>query len=157
MRNEWNWNTEKINRSKISFFIKRLFLFITFGICEILFHDCCVVETRKGGVPWWCGGLRIWRCHCSSLGHCCGMGLSPGLGTYMCLGCSPHEKERPRDTERNRERERTRKGEREGQGKERCMFKEEDCCEFLGSVTMLSTHKDVFFSLFSNVNLHSKK
>ena len=38
------------------------------------------IRKRNFGVPWWCSGLRIWRCyHCDS-GHCRGVGLIPGLG-----------------------------------------------------------------------------
>ena len=43
------------------------------------------------GIPLSCGGLRIWHCHCSSLGHCCGVGSIPGPGTSTCHGCSPQK------------------------------------------------------------------
>ena len=32
----------------------------------------------------WCHWLRIWCCHCNSLGHCCGAKWSPGLGISTC-------------------------------------------------------------------------
>ena len=38
------------------------------------------------GIPFWCSGLRIRHCHCSSSGHYCGAGSIPGLGTSMCQG-----------------------------------------------------------------------
>jgi len=40
----------------------------------------------KIGVPLWSKRLRIWHCHCSSLGRCCGMGLIPSLRITYC-GC----------------------------------------------------------------------
>ena len=36
----------------------------------------------------WCSGLRIWRCHCSSLGCCFGTGSVPDLGTSARCRCS---------------------------------------------------------------------
>ena len=39
-------------------------------------------------VPWWCTGLRIWHCHCSSSSHCCGRGSIPGPGTFACWRCA---------------------------------------------------------------------
>ena len=44
------------------------------------------------GVPLWHSGLRIWCCHCSSLGHCCGAGSIPGPGTSICYGCGQKKK-----------------------------------------------------------------
>ena len=41
-------------------------------------------KVMSHGVPWWLSGLRIWHCHCSSLGYCCGVGLIPGLRTSTC-------------------------------------------------------------------------
>ena len=38
------------------------------------------------GVPLWCSGLRIWRCHCSGSGCCCDVGLIHSLGTSTCGG-----------------------------------------------------------------------
>ena len=54
--------------------------------------------------------LRIWYCHCSSLGHCCGMGLISSLGTSICPGCVQKRKE-------GRDGGRGRKG--KGKGKKR--------------------------------------
>ena len=38
--------------------------------------------------------LRIWHCHCSSLGHCCGAGSVPGPGTSTCHRWGQKKKER---------------------------------------------------------------
>ena len=39
------------------------------------------------GVPLWCSGLKIWRCHCSGSGCLCGAGSIPGLGSSACCMC----------------------------------------------------------------------
>ena len=41
---------------------------------------------RVSGLLLRCSGLRIWYCHCSSLGGCCGPGLIPDPGTSTCHG-----------------------------------------------------------------------
>ena len=47
------------------------------------------IKEEHVGVPLWCSGLRVWCCHCSSLGHCCGWGSIPGPGTFKCGAHSP--------------------------------------------------------------------
>ena len=44
----------------------------------------CLFRTSSLGVPLRCHQLRIWHCHCSSLGHCSGRSSVPGPGTSTC-------------------------------------------------------------------------
>ena len=37
-------------------------------------------DKKRGGVPWWPSGLRIWHCYCR------GMGSIPGLRDALCHG-----------------------------------------------------------------------
>jgi len=55
------------------------------GVPSIIFK-MSLLRNKKNGVPFWCSGLRIWLCHCSSSGHCSDAGLIPGLGTSTCPG-----------------------------------------------------------------------
>ena len=49
--------------------------FATMGTPGWVFLLC--KKNRVLGVLLWYSGLRIWCCHCSSLGRCCGMGFDP--------------------------------------------------------------------------------
>ena len=73
------------------FVLTSIFIWVTFifvvkrMIDQIVSHD--IKLKLHFTVSWWCGGLRIWDCHCGGLGCCCGMGLISGLGTTYCV-CS---------------------------------------------------------------------
>ena len=56
------------------------------------------LKGEVAGVPLWHSGLRIWHCHCSSLGHCSGVSLIPGLGTYICYAYSLKKKEEEKES-----------------------------------------------------------
>ena len=43
----------------------------------------------KQGVPLWCSGLRIWRCHCGGQVCCCDLGSIPGPGSSDALHLPP--------------------------------------------------------------------
>lgn len=49
------------------------------------------VKTVFSGAPWWCSGLGIRHCHCSSSGRCHGAGSIPGPGTST-PGTQPKKK-----------------------------------------------------------------
>ena len=52
----------------------------------------CFFFSCNVGVSLWYSGLKIWHCHCSSLGPCCGVALIPGPGTSICHRSGKKEK-----------------------------------------------------------------
>ena len=77
-----NWTTNNKNSFfKFADYILRFF-----------FNLISSLKSLKLGVPWWCSGLRIWHCHCSSSGCCYSMGSISGQGTSICHGHSPPPK-----------------------------------------------------------------
>ena len=51
-----------------------------------IWQKCQNLKNVNFGVPLQCSGLRIWHCHCSSLGHCYSVGLIPGWELLYAMG-----------------------------------------------------------------------
>ena len=52
------------------------------------FVQFVLINLKNVAVPWWRGGLKIWRGPCSISSCCCDAGLTPGLGTSTCHRCT---------------------------------------------------------------------
>ena len=74
------------------FFFLSLSVSFSFFMAPVGQEDCGLRGIDR--VPVWCSGLRIWYCHCSSMGGCRSVGLIPGLGAFTCCGCSQKKKKK---------------------------------------------------------------
>ena len=58
---------------------------------SLFYWSYCSIKIYQLGTLLWFSGLRIWHCHCNSLGFCCGLSTVPGPGTSTCWGHSQNK------------------------------------------------------------------
>ena len=89
-----NTNTKRKKKAKTWIYSENYssIYFSLIGKRNANYYLFLTISLKTCGIPLWCIGLRILRCHYSGLGRCWGLGLIPSLGASTSCWAPPHQK-----------------------------------------------------------------